>query len=450
VVYLKRTTKVICLVLTFFIVVTLSGCSKNQNIVTIKYAAWNLDIKENNSVERQMIDAFNKNHANIKVEIDESFVKNYDAAINEAAKNKALPDIFMYASNPQADTNGWCADITNIVSEDSEWENIPKALKEAVQIKGKVIAVPTSMYLDGYFYNEDLFIKQKVNLPSSNLSVNEFKTIVEKMTNINNGSIGLADESSIIDWYPAAVNKEFGWYTWDGGKFNLNSSEFKAGVNLAKTIYTSKQTYANLSKQDKKKLQGNNDWEAWNAGTVALKFDGSWVSGDYSKLPFKVGFTGIPGSRTCIVPDFLIISKDSKHPREAYEFAKYMSAYSLEGFTKRMEISQKDNTIVSSLPMVKDKKIINDYFSNIKIEGLKTEYNRIENDNYIEGVKILPGYAQARWNYITNIKIGNKDAKIGDILTNTYRGNMKIEDIAAQLNLNANESIQLFPRQSEN
>lgn len=385
------------------------------------------------------------------VEIDESFVKNYDDALKIAAKNNTLPDILMCASNPQANTNGWCADITNIVSEDSEWENIPKEFRDAVQIKGKVIAIPKSMYLDGYFYNEDLFKSMGVGLPAYNLSVNEFKTIVEKMTNVDKGSIGLADESSIIEWYPAAVNNKFGWYTWDGGKFNLNSSEFKAGISLAKSIYKNKQTYANISEEEKKKLKGNNDWEAWCSGTVALKFDGSWSAMDYSKLPFKVGFVGIPGSRSCVIPDFLIVSKTSKNTKEAYEFAKYMSAYSVEGFTKRMEISKDNHSIELSLPMVKGEKLINDYFSTIGIQGLKTAYIKIENNNYVEGVKILPGYNQARWNYITNIKIDKtENAKIGDVLVNTYRGDLKIENIARQLNSNANDSIQLFPRQSEN
>jgi len=439
------------LIVILSIIIIFFGCNKKQNIITIKYAAWNLGPIEKNSIERQMINAFNKKHTNIKVDIDESFVENYDAALKILAERNTLPDVFMYGSNPQANTNGWCADITNIVSKDSEWGNIPKAFREAVQIKGKVIAIPTTMYLDGYFYNEDLFKAQKVNLPSNNLTVNEFETIVKKMTNIKNGSIGLADESSIIEWYPAAVNKKFGWYTWDGGKFNLNSSEFKVGVNLAKSFYTNKQTYFNLSEEEKKELKGNNDWEAWNSGTVALKFDGSWSSGDYSKLPFKVGFVGIPGGRSCVVPDFIIISKLSKHPEEAYEFAKYMSTYSLEGFTKRMELSKANNIIVSSLPMINNKKLINDYFSTIKIQGLKTEYSKIESNNYVEGVKVLPGYDQARWNYSTNIKLGKtENSKIGDVLINTYRGSLKIEDIANQLNSYANESIQLFPRQSEN
>ena len=116
-----------------------------------------------------------------------------------------------------------------------------------------------------------------------------------------------------------------------------------------------------------------------------------------------------------------------------------------------MELSKANNSIVLSLPMVKNEKLINDYFSTIKIQGLKTAYSKIENNNYVEGVKFLPGYDQARWNYITNIKLGKtENAKIGDVLVNTYRGDLKIENISSQLNSNANESIQLFPRQSEN
>lgn len=429
---------------------SLPGCSNTQNKVIIRYAAWNLGTKQDNGIERQMVDSFNSSHPNIKVEIDENFVTNYDVSMGEAAKNNNLPDVFMYQNIPMADANNFCADITNITSKDDEWNNIPKSLKDAVQVKGKVAAIPVNMYLDGYFYNEDLFESKNVSVPSTNFSVNEFINKVEKMTDLNSGSIGLADESSIIDWYPSVVNSKYGWFTWDGGKLNLNSKEFIAGVAMAKLIYNNKETYASLKEQDKKNLKGNNDWEAWQGGSIAFKFDGSWSAGDYSKLPFKVGFAGLPGNRVCIVPDFLFISKSCKYEEEAYEFAKYMSAYSRDGFSKRMEISKQDNTQVSSLPMIKDKKLIDEYFSNIKIKGLKEQYSKIENNSFVEGVKILPGYIQARWNYTTNIKIDNADAKIGDVITNTFRGNLNIENIADELNRYANGSIQLFPRESEN
>lgn len=429
---------------------SLSGCSNSQNIVTIRYAAWNLGSKQDNGIERQMIDSFNSSHPNIKVEIDENFATNYDVSMSEAVKNNNVPDVFMYHNIPLADSNKLCADITDITSNDDEWNNIPKPLKDAVLVKGRVEAVPVSMYLDGYFYNETLFESKQVSVPSTNFSVNEFTEKVANLTDINNRSIGLADESSIVDWYPSAVNSKYGWFTWDGGKLNLNSKEFIAGITLARSIFNNKETYAALTEQDKKNLKGTNDWEAWKAGTVALKFDGSWSVGDYSKLPFKVGFAGLPGSRACIVPDFLFISKNCKYPEQAYEFAKYMSAYSKDGFSKRMAISKIDNTQVSSLPMIKDKKIIDEYFSNIKIKGLKEQFSKIENNSYVEGVKILPGYNEARWNYVTNIKVGDANGKIGDVITNAFRGDLNIESVADELNANANQSIQLFPRQSEN
>ncbi len=446
---MKR-TRYLGIILVFSMILTMAGCSQGKKTVTLRYAAWNLGSKEAAGMERQMVDAFNKEHPNIKVEIDESFVKNYDAAMNEATGNNNMPDVFMYVSNPLADEKGLCADITSIVNKDDEWVNIPKALRDAAQIKDRVIAVPANMYLDGYFYNEDIIRSSQLNPPKAGFSINEFDTIIKKTSDINSGVIGLADESSIIEWFPASSNSKYGWFTWDGGKFNLNSKEFIAGVNMAKSIYTNKQTFSSLTEQDKKSFKAGSDWEAWNTGCIALKFDGSWSAGEYSKLPFKAGFAGLPGGRTCIVPDFLIISKNCRYPAEAYEFAKFMSAYSLEGYTKRIEISKKYNTGISSLPMIKDKKIIDQYFSNVKIQGLKEQYNKIDNSSYVEGVKILPGYLQARWNYVTNIKINNSDGKIGDVITNTYRGGLLIENIADELDYDANESIKLYPRQTEN
>ena len=42
------------------------------DVVTIKYANWNLGTPEENNVERQMIQAFMDTHPNIKVVIDDS------------------------------------------------------------------------------------------------------------------------------------------------------------------------------------------------------------------------------------------------------------------------------------------------------------------------------------------------------------------------------------------
>lgn len=444
--------KKICLVLIVLILfLVLISCSKKHQTVVIRYAAWNLGEVSKNGLERQMIQAFMKEYPDTKVEIDESFVKNYNSAIELAGEKNSFPDVFMYAGNPQAYTNGWCMDLTEVVTKDKEWQNVPAALQESAKVKGKIVAIPTAMYFYGYFCNNNIFESSKQKQLKVGLSVGDFVKAIKQTTDINNGRIGLADESNICDWYPAAVNNQFGWYSWDGGKFNLNSKAFKAGIKLARYIDYNKLSYALLNEQEKGKLHGTNDWEAWNAGTVALKFDGTWAMNDYAKLPFDVSFAGIPGGRTCIVPDYMFISKNTRYYKEAYELIKFMSAYSLKGFSKRMELAGDNKFVVSTMPMIKDKSILDKYFSNIKIDGIREVFNRINNNSYVEGTKVLPGYKMARWDYKTNIAIGKtKNASIGEVITNAYRGNLKIDDVASQLNDLANTCIQIYPQQLSN
>lgn len=447
---MKKAVGLVILLCIVLAVATLSGCNNNKT-VTLRYAAWNLEEPGKNSLERRMIKAFMEEYPYIKVEIDEDFGSNYDGALKAAAARNDIPDVFMYSGNPQAYANGWCADVTDIAGKDNEWGNIPLSLRESATIKGKIVAVPSSMHLYGYFCNESLFEKKKAELPKAGLTVEQFKTAVGKMTDINNGSIGLADESSIIEWYPASINSQLGWYSWDGGKFNLNSREFTDGVKLAKSMCENHQTYALLSGNERKNLKGSNDWEAWNSGTVAMKFDGTWSVNNYSKLPFKVSFIGIPGGRACIVPDFMFISKNSRHPEDAYKFIKFMSAYSREGFSKRMELAKANNLTVSTIPITKDNRLIDEYFESIKIDGIREVYKSLSQGSYVEGTKVLPGYNQARWEYPTNIQMGNtRNAKIGDVLINTYRGNMNIDEIADQIDSAANECIQIYPRPVDN
>lgn len=425
-----------------------TGCgTKPRTVITIRYAAWNLGDLKQNGLERQMIMAFMEEYPNIKIAIDEDFTKDYDKAFQSAAQSNNLPDVFMYASNPMADSKGWCADITNLVAQDREWENIPTPLRESAQVKGRTIAVPCSMHLYGYFCNDELLDKMHIEHIQPGFTIQRFRKVIEKATAIEDHSIGLADESSIVEWYPAAVNRQMQWFSWDGGKLNLNSPEFKSGVELARSIFQKRQTFAALSESEKQNFGFSSDWEAWRAGSMALRFDGTWMVDDYAKLPYKLSFLGIPGGRACIVPDYMFINKDCQHPEEAYQFIKFMSTYSRQGFNKRLDLAKSNHQVVSSIPMTKDKRLIEKYFSTVKIGGIKEVYNSLNQNSYVEGTKVLPGYIEARWNHTTNIKVGTtNNARIGDVITSTYRGPIDIEIVADDLNSCANESLLMFPR----
>ncbi len=427
------------------------GCAANAQPVTIRYAAWNLGSPEAGGLERRMVEAFMRKHRNIRVEIDERFTTDYNGAMADDAAGGELPDVYMYANIPQANSNGWCADLTGFVHKDSEWNGIPEPIREAATVRGITVAIPYAIYFYGYFYNRNLFDARNVPAPAVGCSVDAFRTAVAAMTDVPNGSIGLADAADIINWYPAAANERFGWYSWDGGKLNLNSKEFVDGVKLARSITEGGQAFSALSADQKLQMQHASDFKAWNAGVAALKFDGTWAINDHAKLGFQTGFLGIPGGRACIVPDFLFLSKNSAHPAEAYAFAKFMSAYSGEGFAERLKLAKASETAVTTIPIMGDRRMINTFFEQMPMPGVREVYDSIQKGSYVEGTKVLPGYSQARWEYVTSIAVGGApNAKIGDVLAAACTGALDIEAVAGQLNSAANECIQFFPRQADN
>ena len=426
----------------------------NRPKVVIRYAAWNLGTIEENGLERRMIEAYQREHPGVRVVIEEAFVSNYDEAMKASVENETIPDVFMYSGNATVAENNWGLDLTDIVDKDPDWEQIPKSLTDATYIKGKVIAIPSALYLYGYFYNRKVLSQAGLEKPDAQITPEEFVSYIKKSTDLKEGRIGLADAGSFCEWYPAASNQQMGWFSWDGGKLNLDSDEFKAAVNLTKELNTGKYTFALLDNADKESMQSENDWEAWNQGRVAFKFDGTWAAGYHAKLSEEIDFMGLPGEKTCVVPDFLFISKNTRYPKEAYDFAKYMSVYSEEGFQTRINIAKENNLEINSLPMIQEQKIVDEYFSMIQMEGLKNAYQRFTetpDNSYVEASKVIPGYQKARWTYETHYQRQDlQNATIGEVISICGLGEMEYDEIAKDLNYLANSNILIYPQQLTN
>lgn len=425
----------------------LSGCSSKQTNtdttkqaekVTLTYANWSLGNKDADTLERRMVKAWNDLHPNIEVQIDESMdYSKYGDSLNAAAAAGKLPDVIMLQNIPTGLSNEWLADISQFTSKDSEWSKIPKPLEQATHYGKGVYAVPTGMYFEGYFVNDDIFQSANVDALKFSPSLDEFWNAVKATTNLSKNIVGISESVQIPDWYSSAENKNLGWFSFDGSKFNLDSKEFKDGINKAQEVLNNKYSFDSLTQEQKDKLNAKWHGDLWNQGKVAIRFDGTWSIADFSKQSFKNRFIGMPGGRTVVVGDFLGISKSSKNIQAAYEFAKFMS-FSKEGILKRIELGSKDNSY-NSLPLTTDKDVLDKYFETYKYEGIKDAFDSI-NNGIIEGVKIVPGYTASRWTAQTGIKVGDKDnANIGEVIDGCIHGKVKIEDVANQLNKLAND-----------
>ncbi len=434
----------LCLVLV--LVLALDGCGARKQPIVIRYAAWNLGDVESDGMERRMVRAFMERYPDIRIEIDERYVADYNAAMAKDAAAGTLPDVFMFAGTPEVERNGWCHDLDELVAADSEWNAVPTVLRDAATARGRIVAVPSAMHLFGYFCNLDRFEEAGVEAPQVGGSVAAFLKAVRAVNNPAAGRVGLADASQIAEWYPAAANPRFGWFSWDGGRFHLQSSFFRDGVETARRLNQEGCCYATLPEAERVRIAAG-EWEAWTAGSVALKFDGTWAMDAWSKLPDEIAFAGIPGDRACIVPDFLFLSHATDHPQAAYAFARFMSAWSEEGFGRRIDFARTEGMTIPTLPMGLEASLVESFFEGVPMKGIREAYEQIGDTSHVECTKVLPGYEMARWLYPTNLMVGDRrNATIGEVIDGAMRGVVDYDDVASHLDAVANASIEVYPR----
>lgn len=412
--------------------------------VVITYVNWNLGL----DIEKAIVEEFEKIHPNIEVKFAENIdYGKYIDSLSAAAAAGELPDVIMIPNIPMALTNDWAYNIKEFTENDLEWFNIPEPMRKAVEYGKGVYAVPAGMYFMGYFVNDDLFDRYNYTKLSFAPSWAQFYRAVKELTKPSDYVLGLSEEVQIPEWYPASVNKNFGWFTWDGEKYNLDSVEFIRAVNIAKNLFKSKYVFDALTPEEKQNYNAGWYGDVWNNGQLAIRWSGTWDINGFKELNFNSRFIGVPGGKTPVVGDFMIIAKSSKHPKEAYEFLRYIT-FAREGILKRLEIDK--NGQWTSLPLTTEKGILNRYFSERPpYPGILEAYEKIDN-GIIEGVKIVPGYIASRWTAPTGIKIGDNDnANIGDVIWNSMRGNINIADYVKQLNELANSEYQKAKKELE-
>ena len=81
-----------------------------------------------------------------------------------------------------------------------------------------------------------------------------------------------------------------------------------------------------------------------------------------------------------------------------------------------MEIFDKNEKVINTLPLQNDSKLIDKYFelfgSSTDMSGLEAAYEYIQTKSMVEGVKVVPGYLSSRQNKKTGISITLPDSSV--------------------------------------
>jgi len=431
------------LAMTGFVFTT--GC--NSTIpYDLSYVAWNLSTESANNIERRMIAEFERRH-DVRVQIKEAGTgAAYLMALSGWAAMDVFPDVFLAPNLAFGMTHGYFANISELAYGDEDWANIPEVVRDAVNFRGTAWAVPFAMHMMGYFVNKTLLENQNI----AALSVApDFEDMIDAVRAVSSqeGLIGLNTEDHIFEWYAASVDPDLGWFAWNEEEeiFALNSPAFQQGLAATRSIREEAITFRALDEEQRDALGAfSDDVDFWNAGRMGLRWGQTFEIPDmlensideFGNEKFEIGFLGVPGGRTPIVPDFLGISPTSRNPELAWEFAKWMS-FSPEGISYRLHLVRTygaaHNIFMNTMPMTMDEDVIDEFFDLWPVYGLREAYESLNKYGIVEGVKVVPGFMMARWDAplpAALVSRANTDGvtTIGTLIDNVWNGRLDITD----------------------
>jgi len=396
----------LCLIIALVMVIVLNRDEDPlPDHITITYANWNLGPEQNNALELSMIQAFMDKYPHIVVEIDESIAQPWMHSLATAANANRLPDVFMIEDIGASVTNGWLMDVTSLAWGDVDFFDLPSIVQEAVLVNGAVYALPFAQDIHGYFVNRDLFRELGLEPPAFGISADDFFDAVRATTNLSRPSIGLNHTLSFVDWYPGAVNPHMGFFAYDGLGFALNSPEMLEAIRIAAELHSMGYSFDGIPADSVADyFPIGYDLGAFRTGQMAFFYGGAGLMDMMiNQVDFDWDFIGTPGGRAITTMEVIGISATSNHPEEAYLFARWMG-HSTEGNMRRMEYSGELGIIMASLPITQNSQVLDALWQIIHAPGLQEVYNAMDRA-LIDGLRVLPGYMQARFSAHTGVAI---------------------------------------------
>jgi multiple sugar transport system substrate-binding protein len=429
----------VTVLLTLMVSLMSFGLPVNAQAVTVRYATWNLGTEEENNLQRQLVAAYMEANPDVTIElVDMSGDGGWEEKLTNLAARGELPDVFMANNTPYYVQNEWAADLTELVEGDPDWDNIPQVLKDAVTYSDRVLGLPSSQFVMGYFVNQDLFEAANLDAPQYGVGVEDFFAAASELTDVQQGVLGLHEMEPILGWYNSTQDSNLKWFGFDGTHMNYNSDAFKGAVNTA--LEMRPHTWQGLTEEQKTAFTAQGPWELFVNQESGAVWEGGWAIPSYiENATFNWDFIGIPGGNQAIVVDILVVSSTSADQAAAYDFAKWMS-FSSEGYAKEAELAVNAGTVPTRMPVSINAESIDLYMSFVgEKPGLRQALENLDNSLVESLAKIVPGYINARWEGKPGLDIGeNLDVNLGFIFGNIASGTFKYEDYAAQLEEFAN------------
>lgn len=459
--------KIFTLSIISFLSLLLVACGPKDDRPVITYAGWNLGTVEQNNIERQMIQAFQQMHPEVKIEVIPRPIQiNEDGTetdigwfdfFSTRASTGTLPDVYQVADITTWIIQGWLDDVSDLVENDPDFALVPDDIANDARYDEFLFALPQAMYYYGFFINRTVYenMNNSVDIEYG-ITLDDLLSAAKSnayydFAGEGLGVAGIDGINTFIEWLPAQFNDELDWFTFNESTgYHLNAVAFENALTRQKSLLNNlpanKYILNNLDDDERSAQYGTSD--PWSVGKQSIKWAASynmrdWVSftkdETHALYGHDIDFIGTPSvdgtHKIPVIMDHVGIARGTKNRQIAYELAKWMS-FGVDGFKKRIEIT-KENPVSGAInfaPFTQDEDLIDAYF---ELYPNMTEFRKIvETHQYFirESLwKTTPGY----WNSRANGAYDESN-NMGEVINGIIEGTIAYQDVKDNLNTRAN------------
>jgi multiple sugar transport system substrate-binding protein len=313
-----------------------AGQSSGQPKVDLRFAWWGSQDRHNRTIKA--IELFEQMHPNISITYEFAGFQDYFTKMSTYATGGNLPDLMQqdYATINQWNQNGLLVPLDDYVNDHTiNLSDVPKNSTDGGRLNGKLIALNLGNNSQSMMLDVDAFQKAGVALPSDTWTWDDF----EKSATDIHAKLGIAAGGANLDdpqmWKSLFIG--YGKWTYATDNKSLGYSDDQPFINYLNMLGRLQDSGAIIGQQEEIASFRSGNVEAlpivtskaamqylWSNQLVA-----AWTAAGDSRH-FKLAMLPRPAdggkAENYLKPSqFISITKDSKHPKEAAMFIDFIS-----------------------------------------------------------------------------------------------------------------------------
>lgn len=297
--------------------------------VEITYMMWGSP--EELAVWQKIVDEFQATTPNIKVKVDVADWDGYWEKLKTLYAGNTPPDVFAMDGPlfPDWYSRGVLLNLQPYIDATPGFlDGFYPVTLQNYKTKDGYFGLPRDFQTIVIFYNKDMFDKAGVAYPKPDWTMNDLRETAKKLTKDTNG------DGKIDQWGFGADlwDMELFWseaiWAYGGEIINPEHTKTLLGEGKARDAW---HFIADMAVTDKSMPDPDTaaqyGGDTFQAGVVAMWPIGHWAVPQYNGAGFKFDVAPMPagpaGQATSVNSAGFVIAKDSKHPKEAFEFLKF-------------------------------------------------------------------------------------------------------------------------------